>query len=93
MIEVKQFDRESKGFFKATEEEVEAGRMTYSWVNNDRIIIDHTEVNPAFRGKSVGNLMVQAAVEFARKAGIKIIPLCPFAKSVFDKTPDYHDVL
>lgn len=93
MIEVKQFDRESKGFFKATEDEKEAGRMTYSWVNNDRIIIDHTEVNPEFRGKSVGNLMVQAAVDFARKAGIKIIPLCPFAKSVFDKNPDYKDVL
>lgn len=93
MIEVQQFDRESKGFFKATEDEKEAGRMTYSWVNNDRIIIDHTEVNPEFRGKSVGNLMVQAAVDFARKAGIKIIPLCPFAKSVFDKTPDYKDVL
>ncbi len=93
MIEVQQFDRESKGFFKASEEGKEAGRMTYSWVNDDRIIIDHTEVNPEFRGKSVGNLMVQAAVDFARKAGIKIIPLCPFAKSVFDKTPDYKDVL
>lgn len=93
MIEVNQFDRESKGFFKATEDGQEAGRMTYSRVNNDRIIIDHTEVNDAFRGRKVGNLMVEAAVAFARKAEIKIIPLCPFAKSVFDKTPEYHDVL
>lgn len=93
MIEVKQFDQESKGFFKATEDGKEAGRMTYSRVGNDRIIIDHTEVNPEFRGKSVGNLMVQAAITFAREAGIKIIPLCPFAKSVFDKTPEYRDVL
>lgn len=93
MIEIHQFNRESKGFFKATEDDKEAGRMTYSWANNDRIIIDHTEVNPEFRGRSVGNLMVQAAVEFAREKGIKIIPLCPFAKSVFDKTPEYHDVL
>lgn len=93
MIEIHQFNRESKGFFKATEDDKEAGRMTYSWANSDRIIIDHTEVNPEFRGRSVGNLMVQAAVEFAREKGIKIIPLCPFAKSVFDKTPEYHDVL
>lgn len=93
MIEVNQFDQESKGFFKATEDGKEAGRMTYSKVGDDRIIIDHTEVNPEFRGKSVGNLMVQAAVAFARKAGIKIIPLCPFARSVFDKTPEYRDVL
>lgn len=93
MIEVTQFDQESKGFFKATENGKEAGRMTYSKVGNDRMIIDHTEVSPEFRGKSVGNLMVQAAITFAREAGIKIIPLCPFAKSVFDKTPEYRDVL
>ncbi len=93
MIEVKQFDHESKGFFKATEDGKEAGKMTYAWVNDDRIIIDHTEVNGEFRGRSVGNLMVQAAVEFARKADIKIIPLCPFSNSVFDKTPDFNYVL
>ncbi len=25
--------------------------------------------------------------------GISIIPLCPFAKSVFDKVPEFSDVL
>ncbi len=33
------------------------------------------------------------AVAFAREKNIKIIPLCPFAKKVFDKTPEYSDVL
>ena len=37
--------------------------------------------------------MVTKAVEFAREKGIKILPLCPFAKSVFDKTPEFRDVL
>jgi hypothetical protein len=37
--------------------------------------------------------MVLKAVEYARENGIKIIPLCPFAKSVFDKTPEIRDVL
>ena len=32
-------------------------------------------------------------VEYAREKGIKIIPLCPFAKSVFDKTSEFKDVL
>jgi uncharacterized protein len=34
-----------------------------------------------------------AAVELARKNSVKIIPLCPFAKSVFDKTPEIRDTL
>ena len=67
--------------------------MTFVFAGNDKIIIDHTEVNPGNEGKSYGKKMVNKAVEFARERGIKIIPLCPFAKSVFDKTPDFKDVL
>ncbi|WP_392388795.1 GNAT family N-acetyltransferase [Flavobacterium piscinae] len=37
--------------------------------------------------------MVTVAVEMAREKNLKIIPLCPFAKSVFDKTEDFRDVL
>ena len=29
----------------------------------------------------------------SRERGITILPLCPFAKSVFDKMPEYSDVL
>lgn len=92
-MEIKQFDRENKGFFKAEEEGKEAGRMTYSWAGKEKIIIDHTEVNPEFKGKSVGKKMVMKAVGFARENQVKIVPLCPFAKSVFDKIEEIRDVL
>ena len=92
-MNIEQFDRDSKGFFKATEEGTTAGRMTYSWAGEDRIIIDHTEVNPAFKGKGVGKQLVLAAVDFAREKQISIIPLCTFAKSVFDRKKELRDVL
>lgn len=92
-MEIQQFNRETKGFFKAVEQDREAGVMTYSWAGTDRFIIDHTEVNPEFKGLNVGKQLVLAAVDYARKNGVKIIPLCPFAKSVFDRNPDLRDVL
>ena len=67
--------------------------MTFVFTGDDKIIIDHTEVSPGNNGKGFGKKMVVKAVEFAREKGIKIIPLCPFAKSVFDKTPEFRDVL
>ena len=67
--------------------------MTFVFAGENKIIIDHTEVNPGNNGKGFGKKMVTKAVEFAREKGIKIIPLCPFAKSVFDKTPEFQDVL
>lgn len=92
-MEVKQTNKETKGFFEVVENNQQAGKMTYAWAGNTQFIIDHTEVNPDFNGKGVGKKMVMAAVEYARENGLKIIPLCPFAKSVFDKTPEIHDVL
>ena len=67
--------------------------MTFVFAGEDKIIIDHTEVNPGNEGKGFGKKMVNKAVEFAREKGIKILPLCPFAKSVFDKTSEFRDVL
>jgi len=43
--------------------------------------------------KVLAKKMVAQAVAFAREKNIKIIPLCPFAKKVFDKTPEFKDVL
>jgi hypothetical protein len=92
-MEIKQFNRETKGFFKAIANGKEAGHMTYSWAGSEKFIIDHTEVNPDFKGQGVGNQLVDAAVAYARTNGFKIIPLCPFVKSVFDKRTDYQDVI
>ena len=68
-------------------------RMTFSKAGDTLIIIDHTEVSDKLKGKNVGKQLVAAAVEHARKNNLKIIPLCPFTKSVIDKTPAYQDVL
>lgn len=92
-MKIEQFNKSEKGFFKATDNGKEAGRMNYSWDGNDKIIIDHTEVNPEFRGKNIGEDMVMEAVKFAREKRIKIMPQCTFAKSVFDKNQDIKDVL
>ena len=90
---LEQINETKNGYFRASLNEIEAGRMTYTWAGTDKFIIDHTEVNPGFAGQSVGKKLVIAAVEYARENDLKIIPLCPCAKSVCDKTKDIHDVL
>ena len=67
--------------------------MVYSMPSPDKMIIEHTEVGEELKGKNVGNQLVHTAVEYARTKNIKIIPLCPFASSVFKKNPEYADVL
>lgn len=85
MITITQVDQGRKGYFLAQEDTNEAGRMTYTWAGTGKFIIDHTEVNSDFSGLGVGKKMVMQAVLYARENDLKILPLCPFAKSVFDK--------
>ena len=67
--------------------------LTFSKAGEHRIIIDHTGVPDAFRGQGVGQRLVTRAVEDARAAGKKIIPLCPFANAQFKRHPEWADVL
>ncbi len=92
-MEILQKDDGNKGAFYVMQDNELLAEMTYVWAGTDRIIIDHTDVNPILKGKGIGKQMVTKAVEFARKEGIKIIPLCPFARSVFDKVKEFNDVL
>lgn len=81
-----------KGAFVMTRDGKRLAEMTYSMAGT-KAIIDHTTVDDALRGTGAGGKLVEAAVLWARAEKLKIIPLCPYAKSVFDKTPDYADVL
>lgn len=90
-MNIENFDDGKKGHFKATEGDTEAGLMTYTWAGNDKFIIDHTEGNPEFKG--VGMKLLDKAVAFAREKNVKIIPLCPFAKKMFERKEEIRDVL
>ncbi|MCD4961942.1 GNAT family N-acetyltransferase [Enterococcus casseliflavus] len=70
----------------------EIGEMTWSEVGETRLIIDHTFVDPAYRGQGLAEKLVAKGVEKARKEQKKIIPLCPFAKKELERKPEYADV-
>ena len=90
-IEIK--ERDSKGFVIAKSDGKKAGAMTYSIPGSDFIIIDHTEVEPEFKGQSVGKQLLFKLVEDVREKNLKVLPLCPFANAMFKKLPEIQDVL
>lgn len=82
----------SKGAFYVAEDENVLAELVYA-LSDDKMIIEHTQVDAELQGKDVGYKLVHAAVEYARTHHLKISPVCQFTKAVFDKKPDFSDVL
>jgi predicted GNAT family acetyltransferase len=83
----------SKGRYVLRSPDGDEAEMTFTTIGQHQIIIDHTEVPDAFRGQGAGLRLVTRAVEDARAAGKKIIPLCPFANAQFRRHKEWADVL
>ena len=92
-LEITREDGASKGRYVGRIPGKPEAEMTYSHAGATLLIIDHTEVPEALAGLGVGKALVLRAVEDARRDGMKIMPLCPFARAQFQKHPDWADVL
>ena len=92
MVRLSHEDSGSSGRFIIYDDDVFAGEMTYTRRNDGNIVIDHTGVESAFGGKGYGGLLLAEAVGYARREGIKIVPVCSFVAACFAKDPAIADV-
>jgi predicted GNAT family acetyltransferase len=83
-----------RGAFYLERGGIRLAEMTFSASADGKLfIIDHTEVSDSLRGQGAARRLVEAAVAWARESRVKLFPVCPFAKAVFDREPAFHDVL
>lgn len=92
-MKIEHLNENKGGYFKAVNEGKTAAIMNYAWAGPGKIVIEHTEVKPDYSGQGLGKDLVLAAVDYARLQKVKILPLCPFAKSIFNKNESLNDVL
>lgn len=86
-------EENNKGSFYIEDNEVTIAKITYSKAGEEKLILDHTEVDISLKGQGVGLQLVEAAVNFARTHNFKIMPLCPFANAMFKRHTAFKDVL
>jgi len=55
--------------------------------------IDSTFTPEEYRGRGLAAELTNAAIEYARKNAFKIVPNCSYAKSYFEKHPEYRNLL
>ena len=86
-------EKDHRGAFFIAGEGHRLAELTFSATPDHKLVIlDHTEVSDSLRGQGVARKLVEAAVDWARLTNVKLLPLCPFAKAIFDREPQFADV-
>jgi Predicted acetyltransferase len=57
-----------------------------------RLILFHTEVDPAFEGRGVGSRLASGALADIRARGLKVTVKCPFIGAFMERHPEYQDL-
>ncbi|MEM1428544.1 MAG: GNAT family N-acetyltransferase [Pseudomonadota bacterium] len=79
-------DTETKGRYVARISGVgDEADLTFSKASDTLIIVDHTGVPDSLRGRGIATALSERVIADARKAGQKIMPLCPFFRSYVER--------
>lgn len=88
-----QIQEDNKSVFILNEQGERIAESSFVYTGEHLVIIDSTFVDESLKGKNVGKQLIDRIVQRMRKENRKIIPLCPFAKIIFDRNRDYDDIV
>lgn len=92
-MHIQHFDNRERGVFFLTDTDNQRlAEMTYQYHNANTIAIDHTFVDPSLRGQGVAKQLFDAGTQFARENQLKIIPICSYAVTIFQRDPTLADL-
>lgn len=68
------------------------GVMSYT-LDGDTVVITHTEVARAHRGRNHAEQLVQEALDDIRDTEMSVRPLCSYVRHFIASHPDYADLV
>lgn len=92
-IELEETSSKGRYFVRSDDPDAGQAELTFSKLGDKTIIADHTGVPDRYRGQGVGLMLVERLIEDARANGVKVVPLCPFVRAMFEKHPEWSDVM
>jgi len=92
-LAVRHAEAGGEGAFLVERDGERLAELAYRRDEAGRAVIEHTNVSEALRGQGVARRLVDAAVAWSRSSGVKLVPVCTYAKKVLEHDPGLRDVL
>jgi hypothetical protein len=67
--------------------------LTFVRADSNVFVADHTLTPVPLRHRGIATQLVERLVADARREGFSIRPTCPFVVDLFDRHPDWSDLL
>ena len=61
-------------------------------VQEGRMILPHVEAAPPLRGTGAAGRLMEGVFDAARRRGLKVVPICPYADAYIRRNPEYADL-
>ncbi|SFF96669.1 GNAT family N-acetyltransferase [Sporolactobacillus nakayamae] len=78
--------------FYMLDEQKEVGEIMYTEDRPSVLSINHTFVDPNYRGQHIAQQLIQAVVDLAIAEQKKILPVCSYAKVLFERHKEYQKI-
>ncbi|KRM90476.1 GNAT family N-acetyltransferase [Liquorilactobacillus cacaonum] len=90
----KKITENSFEYYALQEDTKPVAHIGYSLLKNEQTyLIEHTWVNPSFRGSGLAEKITTDFLNKVNNEGYKVILLCPFTKSFFKNHDEYQHLL
>lgn len=92
MTQLQVTDNPQLGRYEGRLDDVLVGLADY-WIDGDRVVIPHTETEPAYQGRGFAGQIVQFALDDIRAQGRRVVPSCPYVAHWIAEHPEYADLV
>lgn len=67
--------------------------VEYNAIDDETLILNHTEVHPDLEGQGVGSALVKGVLEYVEQNNLSIVPTCPFVAAYIKRHPEWQRVV
>uniref|UniRef100_A0AB33J8N0 N-acetyltransferase domain-containing protein n=1 Tax=Prevotella sp. GTC17260 TaxID=3236796 RepID=A0AB33J8N0_9BACT len=91
-MEVEVIINNKSGVVRAYEAGIQVGQLDFIFIQ-DGLSIEHTRTFQGYEGKGIANALVSAVTDYAVENGLKIKPVCSYAKVWYKRHPQFDNIL